>query len=131
MGSASRPGRCLPPAKTPYPLYRRLGGPQGRSGQVRKISPPPSFDPRTVQPLAQSLYRLSYLANQINIRQNKYSLLTQNFIFITFSVFDDIFRPVYIWGFSDVFCIRNIYRENCYSTQIATYSIEFKICLNL
>jgi len=28
-------------------LYRRLGGPQGRSGQVRKISPPLGFDPRT------------------------------------------------------------------------------------
>ena len=39
-GSASRPGRCLPPEKTRYPLYRRLGGPQGRSGQARKISPP-------------------------------------------------------------------------------------------
>ena len=42
----------LPPGKTPYPLYRRLGGPQGRSGQVRKISPPPEFDPRTVQSVA-------------------------------------------------------------------------------
>ena len=51
-GSASRPGRSLPPGKTLYPLYRRLGGPQGRSGQVRKISPPPGFDPRTVQPVA-------------------------------------------------------------------------------
>jgi hypothetical protein len=39
-GSASRPGRSLPPGKTRYTLYRRLGGPQGRSGQVRKISPP-------------------------------------------------------------------------------------------
>jgi hypothetical protein len=38
--------------KTRYPLYRRLGGPQGRSGQVRKISPPPGFDPRTAQPVA-------------------------------------------------------------------------------
>ena len=46
-GSASRPGRSLPPGKTRYPLYRRLGGPQGRCGQVRKISPPPGFDPRT------------------------------------------------------------------------------------
>ena len=36
-GSASRPGRSLPPGKTRYPLYGRLGGPQGRSGQVRKI----------------------------------------------------------------------------------------------
>ena len=53
-GSASRPGRYLlpPPGKTRYPLYMRLGGPQGRSGQVRKISPPPGFDPRTVQPVA-------------------------------------------------------------------------------
>jgi len=47
-GSGSRPGRSLPPGKTRYPLYRRLGGPQGRSGQVRKISPPPGFDPRMV-----------------------------------------------------------------------------------
>ena len=51
-GSASRPGRSLPPGKTRYPLYRRLGGPQGRCGQVRKISPPPGFDPRTVQTVA-------------------------------------------------------------------------------
>jgi hypothetical protein len=50
-GSASRPDRFLPPGKTRYPLYRELGGPQGRSGQVRKISPPPEFDPRTVQPV--------------------------------------------------------------------------------
>jgi hypothetical protein len=51
-GSASRPGRSLPPGKTWYPLYRRLGGPQSRSGQVRKISPQPGFDPRTVQRVA-------------------------------------------------------------------------------
>jgi hypothetical protein len=51
-GSASRPGRSIPPGKTRYLLYRRLSGPQGRSGQVRKISLPPGFDPRTVQPLA-------------------------------------------------------------------------------
>jgi hypothetical protein len=37
--SASRPGRFLPLGKTRYPLYRRPGGPQSRSGQVRKISP--------------------------------------------------------------------------------------------
>jgi hypothetical protein len=51
-GSASRTVRSLPPGETRYLLYRRLGGPQGRSGQVRKISPPPRFDPRTVQPVA-------------------------------------------------------------------------------
>ena len=42
----------LPPGKTRYLLYRRLVGPQGRSEQARKISPPPGFDPQTVQPVA-------------------------------------------------------------------------------
>ena len=32
--SAARPGRTLPPEKTRYPFYRRLGGPQGRSGRA-------------------------------------------------------------------------------------------------
>jgi len=50
-GSASCPGRSLPPGKTWYPLYRRLGGPQGWFGQVLKISPS-GFDPWTVQPIA-------------------------------------------------------------------------------
>jgi hypothetical protein len=51
-GSASRPGRSLPPGKTRYSLYSRLGGPQGWSGQRRKISPTPGFDFRTLQPVA-------------------------------------------------------------------------------
>ena len=41
-----------PGKETRYKLYGRLGGPQGRSGRVRKISPPPEFDPRTEQPVA-------------------------------------------------------------------------------
>jgi hypothetical protein len=43
---------ALPPGKTRYPFYRTLGGPQGRSGHVRKIYLLPGFDPRTVQPVA-------------------------------------------------------------------------------
>ena len=38
--SAARPGLTLPPGKTRYPLYRRLGGPQGRSGRAENLSPP-------------------------------------------------------------------------------------------
>jgi len=52
LGSESHAPTASPPGKTRYPLYRRLGGPQGRSGQVRKISLPPGFNPRTVQPVA-------------------------------------------------------------------------------
>ena len=48
--SAARPGRTLSPGKTRYPLYRRLGGPQGRSGLAENLAPP-GFDPRTVQPV--------------------------------------------------------------------------------
>jgi hypothetical protein len=49
---APRPGRFSPEKETRYPLYRRLGGPQGRAGRLRKISPPPGFDLRKVQPVA-------------------------------------------------------------------------------
>jgi hypothetical protein len=48
----SCPGRSLAWGKTRYPLSRRLGGPQGQSGQAREISSPPGFDSRTVQPVA-------------------------------------------------------------------------------
>ena len=50
------PGRFTPGKETRYPLYRRLGGPQGRSGRVWKISPPPGFDLWTVQPVALPLH---------------------------------------------------------------------------
>ena len=49
--STSRPGHFTPGKQTRYPLYRRLGRPQGRSGWVRKIAHPPGFDPCTVQPV--------------------------------------------------------------------------------
>ena len=51
---------ALPPGKTRYPLYRRLGGPQGRSGRVRKISPPTGIRSPDRPTLSESLYRLSY-----------------------------------------------------------------------
>jgi len=42
------PGCFTSRKETHYPLYRRLGGLQGRSGWVRKILLPPVFDPQTV-----------------------------------------------------------------------------------
>jgi hypothetical protein len=52
VGDQRHAPAALPPGKTRYPLYRRLGRPLCWSGQVRKISPPPEFDPWTVQPVA-------------------------------------------------------------------------------
>jgi len=40
------------PSGNNWLFYRRLGGPQGRPGWVRKISPTPGLNPRTVQSVA-------------------------------------------------------------------------------
>ena len=52
VGGQRNAQAALPTGKTRYPLYRRLGGSQGQSGQVLKILPPPEFDPQTVQVVA-------------------------------------------------------------------------------
>jgi hypothetical protein len=54
------PRPFYPPGKTRYPLYRRLGGPQGRSGQVQKILPHTGFRSQDRPARSESLYRLSY-----------------------------------------------------------------------
>jgi hypothetical protein len=51
VGAQCHAPATLPLGKTRYPLYRRLYGPQGRSGWVWKIMPPPGFDPWTIQPI--------------------------------------------------------------------------------
>ena len=51
VGAQRHAPSAFTPGKTRYPLYRRLGGPQGQSGRVQKISPQPGFDPRTIQPV--------------------------------------------------------------------------------
>ena len=50
-GQTPRPGRFTP-VKDPVPLYRRLDDPTASRDGCGKISPPPGFDPRTVQPVS-------------------------------------------------------------------------------
>jgi hypothetical protein len=69
-GSGSRPGHSIPPGKTRYSLYRRLGGTQVRSGQVRKISPAPVFDSRTVQPVANRYADYATRPTQVYCEEN-------------------------------------------------------------
>ena len=64
-GQHHAPAALYPRENSRYPMYRRLGGPQGRSAQMRKISPPPGFDPRTDPARSQSLNRLSYRAHAV------------------------------------------------------------------
>jgi hypothetical protein len=56
----------LPPGKARYPFYRRLGGPQGRSGRVRKLSSPPGFDPRAVLTVASHYTDWAIPASKLN-----------------------------------------------------------------
>jgi len=57
--SAARPGRTLPPGKTRYQFYMKLGGTQGREENLVRTG----IRSWIVQPIAQSLYRLSYPAH--------------------------------------------------------------------
>jgi hypothetical protein len=58
--STPRQAALSPGRGTRYPLYRRLGGIQDRSGRVRKISPLPRFDSQTVEPI-----RCHYIDNTV------------------------------------------------------------------
>ena len=49
VGDQRHTAKALRPGKTRYTLHRRLGESQSRFGRVRKTSPTPGFDLRTVQ----------------------------------------------------------------------------------
>ena len=62
-----------PPGKeTRYSLYCKLARPQGRSGLVRKISPPPGFDTRTVHLAASRNSDCVLPANQVWVLFRQY-----------------------------------------------------------
>jgi len=49
--------------ETHYPLYRRLSGPQGQYGHVRKISSQLGFDSRTIEPIVNRYTDCAVLAH--------------------------------------------------------------------
>jgi hypothetical protein len=67
VGGQRHAPAALPPAKTCYTFYRRLGEPQGRSGRVWKISPPPGFDPRNVHSVASRYTDWTIEANKCHL----------------------------------------------------------------
>ena len=79
VGGQHHASAALPPGKVRYPLYRRLGGPHGWYGRVRKILLPPGFDPQTVQPVATryadwAIAALVYLYTHCNTMHGAYSV---------------------------------------------------------
>jgi len=69
---SSTPRPHFTPGKDPVPIVQEAGWAPSAGLDGRKISPPPGFDPRTVQPVAQSLYRLSYRAHNQTVRDFKF-----------------------------------------------------------
>jgi hypothetical protein len=62
VGGCSTPcsGHFTPGKETRYPFYRRLGGPQGRSGRVRKTSLPQGAIPTTLSRSTYVSYRHTF-----------------------------------------------------------------------
>ena len=83
---------ALPPGKTRYPLYGRLGALQGRSGQVRKISPlhRDSIPGRPVR--SESLNRLSFAGLPSPV--NRFNLLILWYCFLFY-----LFLAIAVCGF--------------------------------
>ena len=89
VGGQRQASAALPPGKTRYPLYRRLGRLQLRSGRVQKISPPLGFDPRTVQPVASRYTDLATFRKQSRLLEC--SVLCTNY------AIDGVKFPNYEW----------------------------------
>ena len=60
VGGQHHAPAALPPGKTRYPLYRRLGGSQGTYGRVWKISPTTGIRSPDRPSRGELIYRLSY-----------------------------------------------------------------------
>jgi hypothetical protein len=73
VGSQCNNPAAFPGKQTRYPLYRRLGWTQGWSGRVQKISPPPGFDPWTIQPIV-SCYT-DYTISALKVKIYFYTVL--------------------------------------------------------
>jgi len=83
VGGQRHTPAALFPGKNRYPLYKRLGRPQGHSGRVPKISPHRNLIPGRPD-LSEALYRLRYPGPQNfpryrnNFRHLRKSVKSQN-----------------------------------------------------
>jgi len=127
-GSVSRPGRSLPPGKTRYPLYRRLGGPQGWSEQVRKISPPPGFDPRTVQPVASRYTNCATRPTLFPYTARIYPLQSHpTYLLHNISLIYSLLQSFTIFCNLQILCLHLTYLLTCLLTYLLTYLLIYSI----
>jgi len=79
VGGQRHAPAALPPGKTRYPLYRRLGGPHGRSGRVRNISPPPGFSIQYIRGLFRKYPDWPQYMKQIRLTRSEPQLSAAQF----------------------------------------------------
>ena len=139
VGGQRHAPAALPPGKTRYPLYSRLGGPHGRSGWVKKILPPVGFNPHIVLSTAsrytdlvilahKSIYILTYIYVHINTYLNSnYSLgfSVQNSKWTNSSTHSGPLEQ-----FVTMNCDEPPSPSNCHSLQFYTFSsqVQFICC---
>jgi hypothetical protein len=68
--STPRSGRFTR-GKDPVPMYRRLGGPQGRSVRAQKITLLPGLEPQTIKPVASRYIVYAIPALILAVRSSK------------------------------------------------------------
>ena len=111
--SAARPGRTLPPAKTRYPFYRRLGGPQGLSGRPENLVPT-GIRSRTVQPVVRRYTEWATPTKPDSIitqkPQTKHRTRCVNYITSNWSC--NLMLHIYIY-IPDSFLPRTSFNSNC------------------
>jgi hypothetical protein len=118
MGGQHHAPATLPPKKTRYPLYMRLGRPQSLSGHVRKISPLPGFDPRTVQPVASS-QKMKLYNDQLNAQVFNLFYLS---IYFCLTCFEISFTP------SSEACIQLRQYSSIIARALTPYSGDLNHC---
>ena len=99
--STPRPGLFTPGKETRYLLCRMLGGPQGRSGRMRKISPPTGIRSPDRPDRSESVYRLRYPGPFLDFRK----ILTSDLMKIR-PVEGELFRADGGKGYIRVVCER-------------------------
>ena len=101
-GQRHAPATFTPEQETRYPLYRRLGGPQNRTGWVRKTSPLTGFVLRTVHPVASRCTNWA-IAAHVYVIFSEYNLeYSHHYIF--FKIFELGYFKHKIFG-AFMFCI--------------------------
>ena len=126
VGGQRHAPTALPPGKTRYTLYRRLGGLQGRSGRLWKLSPPPTGIRSPDRPArSELLYRLSYPGPKFKLN------FIENNNFVK-TVTQQVAALSPNWSFTYPLCLSSITTKIQPATQVSpfcTHTINVQRCL--